>query len=85
MRRPASWEVEYLRASTAGIAALPGNCTPSASVTHAIVDAVPMVIQLPLERAEQLSIAKNSSIVIFPARSSSLYFHTAVPEPRVFP
>ncbi len=45
MRRPAACAVSIRRESTAGQAAEPGNCMPSASATHAIVEAVPIVMQ----------------------------------------
>src|SRR2546427_669913 len=49
-RRPVGPDLRagaFLRASTAGIAALPGMPTPSASTIEAIVEAVPMVMQWP--------------------------------------
>src|SRR6266850_519673 len=61
MRRPAMRARRYLRASTAGIAALPGMPTPSASIIDAIVDAVPIVMQWPWERCMQDSASWNSS------------------------
>ena len=45
IRLPASWATSKRRASTAGQDADPGICIPSASATHAIVDAVPIVMQ----------------------------------------
>jgi hypothetical protein len=50
MRWPASCAISYRRESTAGQVAEPGSCMPSDSATQAIVDAVPMVMQWPLER-----------------------------------
>ena len=72
MRRPVKCDIVNLRESTAGIAATPGNCTPSASVTHAIVEAVPIVMQLPCDLALQDSIAINSSKLISPVLTFSL-------------
>ena len=43
--RPAYSATCARRESTAGIAAAPGGVKPSASVTHAIVEAVPIVMQ----------------------------------------
>ena len=74
-----------LRESTAGIAAAPGNCTPRASVTHAMVEAVPIVMHEPWLRAEHDSIAINSSKLILPLLTCSLYFQTKVPEPTGWP
>ena len=70
--RPAASASWARRESTAGIAAPPGSVRPSASVTQAMVDAVPMVMQCPFERESEFSISVSSSSVIRPARSSSL-------------
>jgi hypothetical protein len=64
----ASWE---RRESAAGIAALLGSASPSASVMHAIVDAVPMTMQCPCERDIAFSSSAKSCSLIRPARSSS--------------
>ena len=48
-----------------------------------MVAAVPMVMQVPGERAIESSISCHSSWVMRPARSSSQYFHTSEPEPKV--
>src|SRR3989442_10393305 len=85
MRRPAMRARRYLRASTAGIAALPGMPTPSASIIDAIVDAVPIVMQWPCERCMQDSASWNSSSVILPARTSSDIDQVFVPEPMSLP
>jgi hypothetical protein len=70
--RPAASATWPRRASTAGIAAAPGRVRPSASVTHAIVEAVPIVMQWPCERDMASSISSNSRSVMRPARRSSL-------------
>ena len=54
---------------------------PSASAMQAIVDAVPIVMQWPQDRAMPLSAASASSWVIRPATSSASNRHTWVPEP----
>ena len=59
--RPAASATCARRASTAGIAAAPGSVSPSASVTQAIVDAVPIVMQWPFERDIEFSISVKSS------------------------
>ena len=69
--RPAVSATWARRESTAGIAAAPGSVSPSASVMQAIVDAVPIVMQWPLERDIEFSISVKSASVILPARSSS--------------
>ena len=61
MRRPAARASTLRRASTAGIAALPGMPTPSDSTIEAMVDAVPMVMQWPCERCMHDSASWNSS------------------------
>src|SRR5690242_12274086 len=47
----------------------------------AIVDAVPMVMQWPAERAMHDSASMKLMSVIFPARTSSLIDHRWVPDP----
>ena len=49
-----------------------------------IVAAVPMVMQVPGERAMPSSISCQSFSVILPARSSAQYFQVSEPEPRVW-
>ena len=85
MRRPVICASVLRRASTAGMAALPGKLIPSASTILAIVEAVPMVMQWPFERCMQLSAAKKSSSVISPARSCSDICQRPVPEPTSCP
>ena len=51
----------------------------------AIVEAVPMVMQWPLERCMHDSAAVNSSWLMRPARTSSDICHTPVPEPICLP
>ena len=58
---------------------------PSASEIAIIVAAVPMVMQVPNERAMPFSISFQSSSVMLPARFSSQYFQTSEPEPRILP
>ena len=57
-RRSARWR---RRESTAGIAAPPGSVSPSASVTQAIVEAVPIVMQWPFDRDIEFSISTHSA------------------------
>ena len=63
------------------MAALPGSVIPSDSAIEAMVDAVPITMQWPLEREMQSSISHHSASVSRPARNSSQYFQTSVPEP----
>ncbi len=58
---------------------------PRASAIDAIVEAVPIVMQCPLDRAMHPSANAHSSSVIRPARRSSSHRHTAVPEPTSGP
>src|SRR5436190_524459 len=85
MTWPARCAVSYRRASTAGQVAEYGSCTPSASAIDDMVDAVPIVMQCPFERAMQPSAKAHSSWVIRPATRSSSNRHTAVPEPTSVP
>ena len=52
---------------------------------HAIVDAVPIVMQWPCERCMSASASWNSVSVIWPERSCSLIEMTFVPEPIALP
>jgi hypothetical protein len=81
IRRPLRAHITACRESTAGIEAAPGSVTPSASAALVIVEAVPIVMQWPGERAMPPSISFQSASVICPARSSAQYFQTSLPEP----
>ena len=85
MRCPVIWAKRMRRASTAGKAALVGKDIPMASTNEAIVEAVPMVIQTPLERLMPDSASIKSISFISPARTASENFHTSVPEPISLP
>ena len=63
----------------------PGSAKPSASTALVIVDAVPIVMHVPGERAMPFSISSQSFSPMFPARSSAQYFHTSLPLPSVPP
>ena len=58
---------------------------PSASAAEVMVDAVPMVMQCPGDRAMPDSRSASSQSPISPARASSQNFHWAVPLPTVWP
>ena len=58
---------------------------PRASTMHAMVEAVPIVIQWPAERDMQDSASAKSSQLMFPARTSSLICQTLVPDPIGWP
>src|SRR5437899_12990818 len=62
-RRPAISAIASRRESDAGIAALPGKVMPRASTTDAMVEAVPMTMQWPLERDLQDQASQSSSSV----------------------
>ena len=51
----------------------------------AIVEAVPMVMQCPAERALSASALMKASMLISPARTASENFQTWVPEPIFSP
>ena len=82
MRLPESVAICAWRESGAGIDAAPGSVRPSASAALVIVEAVPMVMQCPGERAMPSSTPCQSSSVMLPARSSAQYFQVSLPEPR---
>ncbi len=67
------------------MAALCGSVTPSASAMQAMVEAVPMVLQVPAERDMPASADMNSCSVMVPALTCSDNCHTAVPEPMSRP
>ena len=69
------------RESAAGIDAAPGSVKPIASAAEVIVDAVPMVMQWPGERAMPSSISLHCASVMLPARFSAQYFQTSEPLP----
>jgi hypothetical protein len=50
-----------------------------------IVDAVPIVMQCPGERAIPSSIPRHEQSSKFPAQRSAQYFHASVPLPSVVP
>src|SRR5215472_9441885 len=58
---------------------------PSASASAFMVDAVPIVLQWPIDGAEAAAISRNSRLSTRPAASSSRAFHTTVPEPARSP
>jgi len=71
--------------STAGIEAAPASDNPSASVAIAIVEAVPIVMQVPGERAMPSSTSRQAQSSIVPARSSAQYFQASLPLPSTPP
>ena len=83
MRRPVSVAMRAWRESAAGIDAAPGSVKPSASAAEVMVDAVPIVMQWPGERAMPSSISRHCSSVRLPARFSAQYFQTSEPLPSV--
>ena len=85
MRRPAADAMRGCCESAAGIEEAPGSVRPSASTLAAIVDAVPIVMQVPKERAMPSSISRHAQSSRRPARFSSQYFHASVPDPRTWP
>ncbi len=85
MRRPVNCASRLRRVSGAGIAAFSGNDMPNASTMLAMVDAVPIVMQWPLERFMQDSASVNSFCDICPALTISDICQTPVPEPISLP
>ena len=82
MRRPVSVAILPCRESAAGIDAAPGSVKPSASAADVIVDAVPIVMQCPGERAMPSWSSSHCRSLMLPARFSAQYFHTSEPLPN---
>lgn len=82
IRRPDCAAIRSWPESTAGMEEAPGTVTPSASAAAVRVEAVPIVMQWPGERASPFSSSSISQSPMSPARLSSQYFHMSVPEPR---
>ena len=55
------------------------------STIHAIVDAVPMVLHVPVERLIPHSASKNSAWEMVPLLRWACIFHIDVPEPITLP
>src|SRR5690554_8174363 len=85
MRRPAAAAIRGWLESAAGMDDAPGSVMPIASAMDIIVAAVPIVMQVPNQRAMPLSISAHSASEILPARFSFQYFHVSEPEPNVCP
>jgi hypothetical protein len=85
MRRPLAVASRGWPESAAGIEEAPGRVRPRASTAAAMVDAVPMVMQVPKERAMPSSISFQAQSSSFPARLSAQNFHTSLPLPSTFP
>src|SRR5256885_17273662 len=58
---------------------------PSASASAFMVEAVPIVLQWPIEGADAAAMSTNSCWLMRPAAISSRAFHTAMPEPQRSP
>jgi len=65
--------------------AIPGRVMPRASAAEVMVEAVPIVMQWPGDRAMPHSSSASSQSPISPARASSQNFHTSVPLPTGWP
>ena len=81
MRRPVSAAIRACRESAAGIDTAPGSVKPIASAADVIVDAVPIVMQCPGDRAIPSSMPCHCSSPRLPARFSAQNFHTSEPLP----
>ena len=64
---------------------IPAATKPSTSAALVIVEAVPIVMQCPGERAIPFSIPVHSSCVMLPQRSSAQYFQVSEPLPSTTP
>ena len=79
------WPCGLWLLSGAGMLEAPGRLNPIASTLTVMVDAVPIVMHVPQDRAMPFSISCQSSWVIFPARNSSQYFQVSLPDPSLLP
>jgi hypothetical protein len=82
---PVSVAIAAWRESGAGMDEAPGSVKPNASTAPVRVEAVPMVMQCPAERAMPCSTPCQSSSVMLPARSSAQYFQLSLPDPSTAP
>ena len=82
IRRPLATAIRECAESAAGIEDAPGSVRPSASTAAAIVDAVPIVMHVPKDRAMPSSISRQLHSSSVPARRSAQYFQTSLPDPR---
>lgn len=71
--------------STVGIEEAPGSVNLIASTMLTMVDAVPMVLQVPIERVIRLSRSIQSASVMLPACFSSQYLRVWVLAPTTVP
>ena len=85
MRSPQAEAMRGWPESAAGIEDAPVKVKPMASTIDVIVEAVPMVLHVPMERVMRLSRSTQSASVIVPARRSSQYFLVWVPAPVFWP
>src|SRR5580698_11617769 len=74
MRLPQSMAMRTWLESAAGIDDAPGSVIPNASVSAVMVEAVPMVMQKPGDRAMPPSMAFQSASLTLPAHRSVQYF-----------
>src|SRR5207244_1971005 len=82
MRRPAASASRSRQASGAGTAAMPGSVMPSASAIAAIVLAVPITMQVPVDGKSSPWTASRRAASSAPARCSLQTRRQAVPAPR---
>ena len=85
IRRPERLAILMWLESTAGIALAPARVKPRTSATLVMVDAVPMVMQVPADRAIPSSISFHACRSILPARRSAQYLATSDPLPKICP
>src|SRR4051812_16088830 len=78
-RRPHSVAMRAWFASTAGIDDAPESVKPKLSAMAVMVEAVPIVMQWPGERAMPFSISDHSASPILPAHFSAQYFQASLP------
>src|SRR5271163_142387 len=85
MREPQAEAMRTCPESAAGIDDAPVSVSPIASMIEVMVEAVPMVLQVPMVRVILDSSSIQSCSEILPARYSSQYFLVCVPAPVFTP
>ena len=83
--RPDCAAMRQCDASLAGMEDAPGKVRPSVSAIAVMVEAVPIVMQWPCDRAIPSSTSRHCSSVRLPARFSAQNFHVSEPLPRTSP
>src|SRR5690606_39517655 len=85
MRAPQADAMRGWALSAAGMLEAPGSVIPIASTMEVMVEAVPIVLQVPIDRVMPVSRSTQSCGDMRPALSSSQYLRVWVPAPVFTP